>query len=400
MTSRLESAPLRELPMQRPSGRPFDPPAELARIRADRPLQRMIFPDGHIGWLATGHAVVRAVLADQRFSSRYELMHVPYPVAGVTEMMAAPPGDLSGVDAPHHTRYRRLVAGKFTSRRMNQLSDRIAHITAERLDAMNREGSPVDLVTAYAQPIPAQVICEMLGVPYADREQFQAHALTMTSLDATENQRIESWVEITQYVGALVRAKRNDPTDDLLSDMTDSDLTDDELAGLGGFLLGAGFETTANMIALGFFALTQNPDQLAAWRADPGLTDQAVEELMRYLTITPTSARAALEDIELDGQVVKAGETVALSIQAANRDPNRFPDPDVLDIRRDAGGQVGFGHGIHLCLGQHLARVEMRIAFPALLTRFPTMRLAVPAENVPMRDDCDIYGVYRLPVEW
>jgi cytochrome P450 len=400
MTSHLELTPLRELPMRRPAGRPFDPPAELAAIRADQPLRRMIFPDGHIGWLATGHAQVRAVLADQRFSTRYELLHLPYPIADVSEMTAASPGDLSGVDAPQHTRYRRLVAGKFTVRRMRQLTDRIEQITAEALDAMERHGPPADLVTAYAQPVPAQVICEMLGVPLIDRDRFQSQATTLSNLDATEQQRTDAWVEITQYIGELVRGKRANPTDDMLSDMTDSDLTDDELAGLGAFLLGAGLMTTANMIALGFFALTQNPEQLEAWRADTGLTDQAIDELMRYLTITPTGVRAALEDVEVDGHVIKAGESVALSIQAANRDPMRFPDPDTLDLRRNARGQLGFGFGIHQCLGQHLARAEMRVALPALLTRFPTMRLAVPADQVPMRGDADIYGVYRLPVEW
>jgi cytochrome P450 len=388
------------LPMHRPDGRPFDPPAELARIREEQPLRRMLFPDRHIGWLATGHAQVRAVLCDRRFSSRYELMHLPYAVPGAAELPPAAPGDLSGVDAPHHTRYRRLLAGKFTVRRMGQLTDRTAEITAETLDAMERQGPPLDLVTAYAQPIPALLICEMLGVPYEDREQFQDHALTMTGLNATMDERMQAWVAVTEYVGRLARAKRADPTDDLLSDMTDSDLTDDELAGLGSFLLGAGLDTTANMLGLGVFALLQHPEQLAAWRAEPELTDQAVEELMRYLSITPIGARAALEDVEIDDHLVKAGETVALSIHAANRDPLRFPNPDMLDIRRNAGGHLGFGFGAHQCLGQHLARVEMRVAFPALLSRFPTLRLAQPADEVPLRGDCDIYGVYQLLVEW
>jgi cytochrome P450 len=268
------------------------------------------------------------------------------------------------------------------------------------LDTMHRHGPPLDLVTAYAQPIPALVICEMLGVPYADREKFQEHALTMTGLNATADERMKAWVAVTDYVGALVHRKRESPTDDLLTDLTDSDLTDDELAGLGSFLLGAGLDTTANMIGLGVFALLEHPRQLAAWRSNLALTDQAVEELMRYLTITPIGARAALEDIELDGHHIKAGESVALSMQAANRDPRRFPNPDSLDISRKASGHLGFSFGVHQCLGQHLARSEMRVAFPALLTRFPAMRLAEPAEHVMLRSDCDIYGVYRLFVEW
>jgi cytochrome P450 len=244
------------------------------------------------------------------------------------------------------------------------------------------------------------VICEMLGVPLEDRDRFQSQAVTMSSLDATEQQLTTAWVEITEYIRELVRSKRSNPTDDLLSDMTDSDLTEDELAGLGAFLLGAGLMTTANMIALGFFALSEHPEQLEAWLANPGITDQAVEELMRYLTITPIGVRGAVEDVEIDGHFIKAGESVALAINAANRDSLRFPDPDTLDLRRNAHGQLGFSFGIHQCLGQHLARSEMRVTLPALLTRFPTMRVAVPAEDVPMRNDCDIYGVYRLPVEW
>jgi cytochrome P450 len=397
MTS-LGLSPLTELPSTRPNQ--FDPPVEFRRIREVSPLRRMVFPDGHIGWLATGYSEVRAVLGDQRFTSRYELLHLPYPMAGVSKLMAAPPGDLSGVDAPQHTRYRRVVAGKFTVRRMRQLTDRIDQITTVMLDEMERHGPPVDLVTAYAQPVPGQVICEMLGVPLDDRGRFQSHALTMSSLDASEQQLTDAWAEITRYIGGLVRAKRSAPTDDLLSDMTDSDLTDDELAGLGSFLLSAALMTTANMIALGFLALSAHPEQLEAWRVDPALTDQAIEELLRFLTITPTGVRAALEDAEIDGQVIKAGESVALSIQSANRDPRRFPDPDALDIRRNARGQLGFGFGIHQCLGQHLARAQMRTAMPALLARFPTLRLAIPVEQVPMRGDCDIYGVYRLPVEW
>lgn len=386
--------------MQRPDGQPFDPPAELTRIREEQPLRRMLFPDGHLGWLATGHAEVREVLADRRFSSRYELLHLPFSIPGADDLPVAAPGDLSGVDAPHHTRYRRLLAGKFTVRRMRQLADRTAQITADTLDAMERQGPPLDLVTAYAQPIPALLICEMLGVPYEDRQQFQDHAQTMTGLNATMEERGQAWLAVTGYIDQLARAKRADPTDDILSDMTDSDLTDDELAGLGSFLLGAGLDTTANMLGLGVFALLQHPDQLAAWRAEPELSDTAVEELMRYLSITPIGARAALEDVEIGGQLIKAGETVTLSIQAANRDPLRFAHPDVLDIRRNAGGQLGFGFGAHQCLGQHLARMEMRVAFPALLSRFPMLRLAQPADTVPLRSDCDIYGVYRLQVAW
>ncbi|MGK5730669.1 cytochrome P450 [Streptomyces sp. URMC 124] len=392
--------PLAALPTARSSGCPFSPPAELAELREQQPLIRMRYPDGHLGWLATGYATVRAILADPRFSSRYELMHLPIPGAPEGGMPPAPVGDMTGMDAPEHTRYRKLLAGKFTVRRMRALTERLEEITAERLDAMERGGPVADLVEAYAQPVPALMICELLGVPYADRELFHRHARTLTDLNSSEEERYAAMTGLQEYLHALVLAKRAEPTDDVLGDLTTSDLTDEELAGIGAFLLGAGLDTTANMIAHGTFALLQNPEQLAALRGDPGLADQAVEELMRYLTIAHTGIKSALEDVELDGQLIKAGESVTLSFEAANRDPLRFPAPDVLDLHRKATGHLGFGHGIHQCLGQQLARVEMRVALPALFARFPALRLAVPPEEVPLRTHSNIYGVHSLPVTW
>lgn len=396
----LSEVPLSELPTTRPPGCPFDPPAELAQLREEQPLRRMTYPDGHVGWLATGYTTVRAIFADPRFSSRYELMHYPLPGGPEGVLPPAPVGDLTGMDAPEHTRYRKLLAGKFTVRRMRELTDRVTEITTEHLDAMERQGPSVDLVEVFAQPVPALMICELLGVPTADRELFQRQALTLSDHSATGEERYAAMTELQEYLHALVLTKRAEPTDDLLSDLTTSDLTDEELAGVGSFLLAAGLDTTANMIAHGTFALLSNPDQLAALRDDPGMADQAVEELMRYLTIAHTGIKSALEDIELDGQLIKAGESVTFSIEAANRDPRRFPDPDTLDLHRKATGHLGFGHGIHQCLGQQLARVEMRVALPALLTRFPTLRLAVPPEEVPLRTHSNLYGVHRLPVTW
>ncbi|MFF8961038.1 cytochrome P450 [Streptomyces sp. NPDC014894] len=386
------------MPTERAAGCPFDPPADLARLRERGPLTRMAYPDGHMGWLATGYETVRSILADPRFSSRYELMH--YPFADIGELPPAPVGDMTGMDAPEHTRFRKLLMGRFTVRRMRMLTERVEQITAEHLDAMERKGPTADLVEAFAQPIPALMICELLGVPYADRERFQRHALTLTGESADQEVMHAALSELLDYMGELVAAKRAAPADDLLSELTTRDLTDEELAGIGWVLLGAGLDTTANMLAHGTFALLGNPDQLAALRADPALAGQAVEELMRYLSIAHTGAKSALEDIELDGRLIRAGETVTFAIDAANRDPRRFPDPDTLDLRRRATGHLGFGHGIHQCLGQQLARVEMNVALPALLARFPTLRLAVPPEDVPLRTGMSIYGVRALPVTW
>ncbi|MFF4508058.1 cytochrome P450 [Streptomyces sp. NPDC001401] len=385
------------LPTERQSGCPFDPPAELLDARRHGPISRYTHPGGKPGWLITGYDLVRSVLADSLFSSRKELLNV-----GDFEVPAAPPGEFLLMDEPQHGRYRKPLVGKFTVRRMRLLTERIEQITADCLDAMEQAGPSADLVTAFAKPIPTIVICELLGVPYQDRGSFQEQIDTFMGGETSDEELIAAYTATQEYLAKLVAAKRANPTDDVLSELTDSDLTDEELQGISLILLAAGFDTTANMLALGTFALLQNPAQLAALRADPALTDGAVEELLRYLSVAKTFMRTALEDVEVGGQTIEAGTTVVLSYNTANRDPERFSDPHVLDLRRqDAGGHLAFSHGIHQCLGQQLARVEMRVAFRALVDRFPTLRLAVPAEEVGLRPEtADIYGVKSLPVTW
>ncbi|MFF3665730.1 cytochrome P450 [Microtetraspora malaysiensis] len=390
------------LPTARQPGCPFDPPKELIDAREHSPISRFPFPDGHQGWLITGYDLVRSVLADSRFSSRRELMrHHPLVDFGDIEVPPAPSGEFILMDEPQHSRYRKPLVGKFTVRRMRLLTERVEQITADHLDAMEKAGPSADLVTAFAKPIPAIVICELLGVPYEDRGRFQDQIDKFLGGETSDEELIAAYTATQQYLAELVVAKRANPTDDVLSDLTDSDLTDEELRGMALILLSAGFDTTANMLALGTFALLQNPAQLAALRAEPALIDGAVEELLRYLTVVKSFMRTALEDVELGGHTIKAGTTVILSYNTANRDPGRFTDPHVLDLRRQDGGHLAFGHGIHQCLGQQLARVEMRVALPALLNRFPTLRLAVPAEEVALRPEiADVYGVKSLPVTW
>ncbi|MEV5552054.1 cytochrome P450 [Nonomuraea wenchangensis] len=390
------------MPTARRPGCPFDPPEELIEARARSPISRFPFPDGHQGWLVTGYDLTRAILADPRFSSRKELMkHHPTVDYGDIEVPPAPPGEFLLMDEPRHSRYRKPLVGKFTVRRMRLLTERVEQITAEHLDAMEQAGPAADLVTAFAKPIPAVVICELLGVPYEDRDRFQDNIDTFLAGEAGDEELIAAYLATQRYLAELVAAKRANPTDDVLSDLLDSDLTDEELQGMALILLSAGFDTTANMLALGTFALLRNPEQLAALRADPGLVDQAVEELLRYLSVAKQFHRVALEDVELGGHTIEAGATVILSLSTANRDPERFPDPHTLDLRRQDGAHLAFSHGIHQCLGQQLARVELRVALPALLGRFPTLRLAVPAEEVALRpESADIYGVKSLPVTW
>lgn len=384
------------LPTERPSGCPFDPPAELVDARRHGPISRYTHPGGKSGWLITGYDLVRSVLADPRFSSRKDLLNVVD-----FEIPPAPPGEFLLMDDPDHSRYRKPLVGKFTARRMRLLTERVEQITADCLDAMEETGPDVDLVTAFAKPIPTIIICELLGVPYEDRDSFQEQIDTFMGGETGDEELIAAYTATQEYLAKLVAAKRANPTDDVLSELTDSDLTDEELKGISLILLAAGFDTTANMLALGTFALLRNPEQLAALRDDPALIDQAVEELLRYLSVAKSFMRTALEDVEVGGQLIEAGTTVVLSYNTANRDPERHADPHVLDIRRQSTGHVAFGHGVHLCLGAQLARVEMRVAFHALLARFPTLRLAVPAEDVALRPEtADIYGVKRLPVTW
>ena len=384
------------LPTARQPDRPFDPPAELIDARRRGPISRLAHPGGQPGWLITGYDLVRSVLADSRFSSRRELLNVVD-----FEIPPAPPGEFLLMDEPAHSRYRKPLVRRFTVRRMRLLAERVEQITADCLDAMEQAGPPVDLVTAFAKPIPAIVICELLGVPYQDRSLFQEQIDAFLGGETSDEELMAAYTATQEYLAKLVVDKRANPTDDILSELTDSDLTDEELKGVSLVLLAAGLDTTANMLALGTFALLQNPAQLATLRADPALADRAVEELLRYLSVAKSFMRTALEDVELGGQTIQAGTTVVLSYHTANRDPERFADPDVLDLSRQHGGHLAFGHGIHQCLGQQLARVELSVALAALIRRFPTLRLAVPAQEIPLRPEtADIYGVKSLPVTW
>jgi len=382
---------------------PFDPPAELASLRESTPVTRMKFPDGHEGWLITGYAEARAVLADPRFSSRAELSRPPVPMnMGGNAIEPARPGMFTGMDDPGHARYRKLLTGAFTVRRMQQLKARVAEITDLYLDEIERGGPAADLVPAFASPIPSMVICEMLGVPMSERENFQSRSAELFDLALSLQDRMAALTELAAFLAKLTKEKHADAGDDLLGDLlATGELTDEELGNIAVVLLVAGHETTRNMLALGAYTLLRNPDQLAVLRDDREAAGNAIEELMRYLSVIHIGpVRTALADVEVGGRLIREGESVNISVPAANRDPLRFPDPDILDLRRKATGHLGFGHGVHQCLGQQLARVEMRTALPALFRRFPDLRLAVPDDEVITNDDAPIYGVGRLPVTW
>lgn len=379
----------------------FDPPAGTRALREREPLSRTAFPGGHTGWLVTGHATARTVLSDPRFGARAEPGHPPVPRAPV---LADPPADPAGTPgAPGHRRYRELLTAQFTERRVRLLTERTENAAEELLDAMERAGRTADLVEDFALPLSSLVLCELLGVPAPDREPFRRDLTAWSAHGASADQVTAAFAGLGATLHGLVPRKRAEPGDDVLSGLVHGagNLTDEELASLAFLLIAAGHETTAGQLALSVLALLRDPGRAAALRADPSLTEGAVEELLRYLGVVhhgPT--RAALEDTEIDGVLVRKGEIVTVSLAAADRDPARHPDPDVLDLTRDATGHLGFGHGAHRCLGRRLARVELRVGIDALLRRFPRLRLAVPADGIPLRHDTQVYGVHRLPVTW
>lgn len=409
---------LLEADMVERGGCPFDPPPGLLRRRGQGPVQPLKLLNGAPAWLVTGLDEARAVLADPRFSAD-RVRHPdatslrPEEAARFAETGVLPErpevdsrtdGMFVFMDPPEHTRLRRLLTGQFTVRRMRALETHIREIAIEHIERMKAAGTEADLVPAYALPIPSLVICEMLGVDYADRAQFQERTRISLSATAGEEERARAGLEMYGFLQELVAAKRARPADDMLSGLVhdaDPPLTDAQLVDIALVLLAAGHETTANMLGLGAFALLEHPDQLAALRDDPALLDNAVEELLRYLSIIQLGvSRVATDDVTLGGVDIPAGGTVIIAAPEVNRDPRHWTDPDRLDVRRPRVSHLAFGHGVHQCLGQQLARVELRVGLGELITRLPNLRLAVPADRVPLRNDMLIFGVHSLPVTW
>ncbi|MFN3005805.1 cytochrome P450 [Mycolicibacterium wolinskyi] len=385
----------------------FDPTPELGEIRETAGVRTVVNAFGMEIYLVTRHDDVKAVLSDhERFSNtRPPGFVMPgAPQLSEEDQASARAGNLLGLDPPEHQRLRRMLTPEFTIRRMKRLEPRIVEIVDTHLDAMQSAGPPADLVADFALPIPSLVICELLGVPYEDREDFQQRSARQLDLSAPIPERLELQRQGREYMRGLVARARREPGDDILGMLIrehGDELSDDELVGVAGLLLLAGHETTSNMLGLGVLALLRHPDQLAMVRDDPHAVGPAIEELLRWLSIVQTAIpRITTTDVELAGVPIPAGQLVFASLPAGNRDPGFVEAPDVLDIRRGAPGHLAFGHGVHHCLGAPLARMEMRTAFPALLRRFPGLRLAEPFEDVQWRSFHFIYGLKSLAVAW
>jgi cytochrome P450 len=394
-------------PGSRASDCPFDPPPATTKRLQEQPISRVELWNGAAVWLVTRHADQVALLRDPRISA--DNTRPSYPsISAAQEAARAHNRTFITQDEPEHNEQRRHFTGDFTVKRLNALRPRVSGLVDQLLDDMEAAGPPADLVSSFALPLPSLVICELLGVPYSDHDFFQKHSAVLINTTSTGEQALAASTALIDYLGALIERKAEAPQDDLLSRMATEYLltgvnTRDELAKQARLLLVAGHETTANMIALGTCALLQHPEQLAAVRdGGPGRVAGAVEELLRYLTIVHSGRRrVAVEDIEIGGEVIRAGEGVICAMETANRDPEIFEDPDRLDVDRETSRRhIAFGSGPHQCLGQNLARLELQLAYPALFRRFPRLRLDRPLEEIPFRKEMIVYGVHELPVAW
>jgi pentalenic acid synthase len=382
---------------------PYHPPTGYDPLRATRPLTRVTLYDGRPAWLVTGHGLARELLADPRLSTDRTRDDFPAPTprfAAVRNRRVA----LLGVDDPRHRTQRRMMIPSFTLKRATALRPRIQRIVDGLLDAMIAQGPPAELVSAFALPVPSMVICSLLGVPYADHEFFEEQSRRLLRGPAAADTQ-EARERLEEYLGGLIDRKRKEPGEGVLDDLVQQQLRDGaldrtELISLAVILLVAGHETTANMISLGTYTLLRHPERLAELRADRALLPAAVEELMRMLSIADGLLRLAVEDIEVAGTTVRAGDAVVFSTSVINRDQDVYPDPDTLDFHRPARHHVAFGFGIHQCLGQNLARAELEIALGSLIERLPTLRLAAPPDRIPFKPGDTIQGMLELPVTW
>lgn len=394
-------------PMARAAGCPFAPPPALRRLHAEKPVSKVRLWDGSTHWLVTRYEDQRALYGDRRLSVDTTRDGFPYLNAAFRDTASRTPPSFLNMDDPDHARIRRMVTGPFTVRRIEALRPAIQRMTDELIDTMLAGPSPVDLVEALALPLPSLVICEMLGVPYEDHDFFQSHSKVALRRDVTAAEARAAAGALSGYLGEQLDRKLAEPADDLLSAfaarMRDGELSRLEATMLGQLLLGAGHETSANMIALGVLTFLEHPDQLAIVRDtdDPEVLARAAEEMLRYLTVVHHGQRRlALADLEIGGQVVRAGEGVIIPGATGNWQDDVFPDPGRLDVRRDARRHMAFGFGIHQCLGQQLARLELQVVYGTLFRRVPTLRLATGIDEIPFKDDGIVYGVYELPVTW
>ncbi|HEX4701829.1 MAG TPA: cytochrome P450 [Pseudonocardiaceae bacterium] len=390
------------LPFDRPNLLDLAP--KMRELQADDPICRVRTSAGDEAWLVTRYDDVRTLLADPRLGRSHP---TPERAARISQsaLLGGAADGFDTEDADHALMRARLVP-RFSARRMRLLKQRVETMVDDLLTALAQRTPPVDLHEALSFPLPVLVICELLGVPYADRDHFRA--LSTGTADTTDNQlSAKSYQALIDYVRDLVARKRTEPGNDMLSELItveDGALTDDDIAGLGAIVLFAGHETTVVRIDMGTLLLLSNPEQYTALRDDPTRTPSAVEEILRLGVGGAGSGgmlRYARTDVDISGVRINAGDAVLLAISSANQDGRAYQDPDRMDITRAPGSpHLSFGHGARYCIGAALARVELTAVFERLGPRFPTLRLAVPVSDLRWRSHLLSGGLTELPVTW
>ncbi|WP_411146080.1 cytochrome P450 [Streptomyces sp. x-80] len=384
---------------------PYQLPDGYARLRDDQDsLRKVTLYDGRLAWVATKHEVARKLLADPRLSS--DRTHADFPATSprFQGLRDRRPGFIS-LDPPEHNAKRRMTISEFTVKRIKGMRTDIERIVHGFIDELLAAGPPADLVSRFALPVPSMVICRLLGVPYDDHDFFQDASRRLVQATNVAS-AVAARDDLEHYMDELITKLQAEPGSGLLGSLVTEQLANgeidrDELVSTALLLLVAGHETTASMTSLSVITLLDHPEQHAALRADPSLVPGAVEELLRYLAIADIAGgRVALADIEIDGQLIRAGEGVIITNSIANRDGSVFEDPDTFDVHRSARHHLAFGYGVHQCLGQNLARLELEVIITALFDRIPTLRLAVPVEQLTLRPGTTIQGVNELPVTW
>jgi cytochrome P450 len=385
----------------------LDPEPRYAELR-QQPLSRVQLPYGEPAWLVTRYEDAKVVLGDPRFSraaatGRDQPRVRPY---------AGPAGNILSFDPPEHSRLRKLVSKAFTVKQVEQLRPRAQEIADGLVDAMLAKGAPADLVEEFALPLPITVICELLGVPFEDRTDFRVWSDAFLSTTKYTPAEVAEYVgRLRDYMAGLIAQRREKgrekASDDLLSALVaardnEDRLSEDEMLSLAEGLLVAGHETTASQIPNFVYTLLTYPDQLARLREELDLVPRAVEELMRFVPLgtSASSARYALEDVELGGVTVRAGEPVVVALHSANRDASVYTNPDELDLGRHESSHIGFGHGAHHCLGAPLARMELQVALRTLLTRLPGLRFAESEKDIEWKAGVATRGPARMPIAW
>ena len=392
-------------PFRRDRTHPFDPPAEFEFLRRDQPISQVKLWNGQKVWLITRYDDAQAVLSDARFSSVPANPGYPTLSPAIAASRRADASFLR-MDRPKHAEHRRMWTPFFAIKRIQDMRPGIQAIVDETLAAMLKEEPPVDFVEKFALTVPSLVICQLLDVPKSAHAFFHQHSKTRMTMNGTPKNILKAMQALDDFWDTLITEREKNPGDDLVSQLIVNEvktgrLSRRELISMAQLMLLAGHETTANMIALGLLTLLRHPQQLERLKADKTLTPSAVDELLRYLSIAQHGlGRTAIADVEVGDVLIRTGEGVLVVVAAANRDDSVFAEPDQFDIGRQARHHLAFGASIHQCIGHPLARAELQIVFDTLFSRVPTLRVAVPDEEIPYKYESLFFGVHAMPVTW